>query len=217
MLGCVEFLTTMCPAHSVGGDSTYVDLTTSNQIVVLPTLDNGDNPRWVYIGNVPAGRIQFNVGLAAVDSKKGPMLSAHSPVVVNTAGRTHYAASTLSGTYNDFCVTPIESLGPYLSQLGMAIGSDSIGAEDLALATTQEFAIPTTSNGKRARFVMIQGHNQVSVKPGFTGEDIDDPAYIGVRCKVGFPLILNVSGYTHVLAVSMSGNNRNVAITPLEI
>ena len=94
----------------------------------------------------------------------------------------------------------------------LQFAGDAIESLNVDAATTIEIAIPTRSDGSRAKLVYIQAMTQVVFEPGFTGETITQ----GIRMRADSAFVFNVSGFTHILASSEAGDNRRISIAPLE-
>lgn len=218
MLGFPGSSSGLDPILTIGGAPDNIDLTTVNQVGTIPTLDDGSNPDWVLLPNATES-CQFNLGnSAAVDSKVGPILSAMDWVVFATRGRTHYAASVLSGTFADFTVLPLAGFNPRRRSSGCPIADGSSVSLVLQTGVTTEIAIPTLRDGKRARYVLISGDNQSYFKPGFTGESIHGtPPTHGLRVKGNCSYCINVTGYTHIIATAGTGTGRALYVMPMEV
>ncbi len=94
----------------------------------------------------------------------------------------------------------------------LQFNGDAIEVATVNLGVTSEIAIPTTSSGERAQLVYIQAQPQILYKPGFTGGTALD----GMRARGHDAVVINVSGYTHLLATSATGNSRRISVAPLE-
>jgi hypothetical protein len=81
-------------------------------------------------------------------------------------------------------------------------------------ASSAEYAIPNSSDGLKTRYLYLASDNDVYFKLGLTG----DPAVTAVNgtlLKSAGPMVVQVSGATHVIAIGPVGGEA-LCIAPLE-
>jgi hypothetical protein len=199
----------------VGGVPTILSLTVANQTVAIPTLFNGEKAQYLWLPRA-APLTRFAIGMSTANKDNGPLLSNKGDSFISCAGFSHFGVGMVSGTHDDFCVVPIEPLGPTLDYSEMRFGGDAISSIVITTGATIEMPIPLLSDGRRARFVHLTGHNNTYFMPGFTGDTIHGTPPSGVRLSTNVGCVVNVSGYTHILTTSGLGSSRFLSVTPLE-
>jgi hypothetical protein len=94
----------------------------------------------------------------------------------------------------------------------LSLNADSVTTA-ITTATASTVAIPNAASG-RPRVVMIVTDQIVAFRPclvGYVGTQAADS-----RLRPDTPLLVNVSGFTHMAFRNDSGSTANVTITPLD-
>ena len=94
-------------------------------------------------------------------------------------------------------------------------GADTVVTVLTASATSTRVAIPTASDGQRARVVCIsnQGTAGVGIRPGDSTVTTDDTNEQLIVMRDGPPAIINVAGHTHVAFNNYSSSNSLVVMS----
>jgi hypothetical protein len=197
-------------AISMSGDSTAISLTGGNQTGAIPTLESGKLPQYLRLSF--AGNAAFFTGIGTATATSGIMLGTDNSVIYKVpAGHTHFAATTLAGTLNNQSITPLAAVTELPAALSIA--GDGLTASVTSAATTA-LAIPTTSSGKKAKYVIVQGHNACLFRPGSSGDDIHS-SLTGARIRQSVDIV-NVSGYSHMLFCKQGAGSAVIYMSPLE-
>ena len=102
-----------------GGPSVGIALTanTTSASTAIPTLSNGNKPKWVYVAfsdtsnAVTTGGIRFGVGTVTAATAINTMgMSFHAPIIVNVAGNANYTA--IADAACALSVTPLAGIVP---------------------------------------------------------------------------------------------------------
>ncbi len=209
------FIVGSTPVIRPGGASVVMTVTGTSANAALPSLDSGKLPEYIAYSGTALVRIAF--GLVGVSADNGALMVGGTEFLRVSRGHTHFAmVSTDAGTKNDISITPLDKVDMRATVPGVKVGAaDSVSSTSIDNNATVELAIPNASNGKKAKIVHVRGAPAVYVKPGFTGEFIDSPIR-GTRIRNQNPLIMDVSGYTHMLATARTGTGHAVYISPVE-
>jgi len=211
------FITGACPSVRINGDSVVEDSTGTDTRYVLPTLENGDKPPYVLVSGILA--VQFNIGDSTVLAVNGPLTGNQGPFLFRVrGGDTHFALFSIdAATKTDLSVSPVDIAGRFEIPMGLPIGaSDTDNVTVANTSSTTPINIPTMSNGKKAHYVIVRGHPAIYVKPTLTGDTIHSPL-AGMRLRLSFPHILDVSGYEILAATLRTGTNQTLYVSPIEV
>lgn len=209
------FIVGSTPVIRPGGASVVMTVTGTSANAALPTLDSGKLPPYIAYSGTPLVRLAL--GLVGVSADDGALLVSGPEFFRVSPGHTHFAmVTTDAGTKFDLSITPLDKVDMRATVPGVKVGgADSVSSTSVANGATVELAIPNASNGKKAKIVHVRGAPATYVKPGFTGDTIHSPIR-GTRMRQQHPVIMDVSGYTHILATARTGSGHAVYISPVE-
>lgn len=100
-----------------GGASVGIALSanTTSSSTAIPTLANGDRPKWVYVAfsdtskAICTGGIRFGTGTVSAATAINTIgMSFHAPIIVNVAGNSAYTA--IADTASTISVTPLAGI-----------------------------------------------------------------------------------------------------------
>lgn len=216
-----------------------VDSTGRTAKYVYTAIDNGSAPAgrgaWMLpaidIGGTPTTKDGLTA--ASLNNTNAPMVRERMPAIINVAGFTHFITYPQNGGER-FCIAPLES--GYREVNGMEpvkLAADSLNATLASAPTASEnWAIPTKSNGDPAKFVLL------SVDSGLDADDTGGCWFLPAMNILGTPttvggatavttgtgvylrdrqtLLVDVSGFSHIMTIGGAGGER-FCISPVEV
>ena len=101
------------------------------------------------------------------------------------------------------------------ARAGAALAQGGTGADVVVASSAPTIAaIPTLDTGERPRFIAVNSDEHGWCKAGYVGDTILEGEGFLFR-RQQFPMIVNVSGYTHFLTIGEFGADGILNMIPL--
>jgi len=187
----------MFPAMQIDGDSITVTAAAAAADIALPTLTNGDNPKWIMVnqeevavthGIVRCGSSTVSTITTAVTGFVVPW--GGYPLFINCYGNSHIGYIRSGAADAELHITPMSGNPPpeAFQQIGTGVA--------VTTGVAAELAVPVFDTAINAKYAVIQieGAGDAAIRPGQTGGTAVTAATGLMVPHDGVPLVLQLAG-----------------------
>ncbi len=197
----------MFPAMQIDGDSITVTAAAAAADIALPTLTNGNNPKWIMVNQEEAS---VTHGIVRCGSSTVSTITTTAtgfvvpwggyPLFINCYGNSHIGYIRSGAADAELHITPLSGdPPPYAFQ---QIGA---GVSVTTAAGAAELAVPTF-DGINAKYavVQIEGAGDAAIRPGQTGGTAVTAATGMMVPHDGVPMVLQLAGNDVISHISIA-------------